>query len=158
MGFGQRELTIIGHWSITSRMPERYDRSVCASELLLRNAIVQKMASGWAWAPAYHIPTTASGQIRIGEDPGPVTPTVTEAAEVATVAVNELAHPFADDHLGDASPPAPVADTPMGGIPTQITLPDRAVGNTSSDQAENQAVGLELIRLKRTQSGRNSKN
>ena len=29
MGFDQRELTIIGHWPSTSRMPERYDRSVC---------------------------------------------------------------------------------------------------------------------------------
>ena len=48
-------------------MPERYDRSVCANELLLRNTIVNKMADGWKPADAFHLPTTVSGHVRIGK-------------------------------------------------------------------------------------------
>ena len=29
MSFGQREMPIVGHWPRKSRMPGRYDRSVC---------------------------------------------------------------------------------------------------------------------------------
>ena len=39
-------------------MPEPYARSVCATERLLRNAIAQKMISGWAPVDAFHIPVT----------------------------------------------------------------------------------------------------
>ena len=72
MSFDQREVPIIGHWPSTSRMPERVDRSVCASELLLRNAIVQRIAEVWGIAPAYHLPATPHGHIRIGKpnEPG----------------------------------------------------------------------------------------
>ena len=67
MSFGHRELAIIGHWSSTSRMPERYDRSVCASELLLRNTIIQQIVAGWNMAPSYRLPATATGRLRIGK-------------------------------------------------------------------------------------------
>ena len=66
MGFDQRELAIIEHWPITSRMPERYDRSNSASELLLRNAISRKIVSRWEIAPAYHLPAAVTGRARIG--------------------------------------------------------------------------------------------
>ena len=51
MSFDQRELTAIGHWPGTSRMPERYDRSVRANELHLRNTIVRKMDAGLGTRP-----------------------------------------------------------------------------------------------------------
>ena len=69
MSFDQRRLTIIGHWSSASRIPGRYDRGVCANELLLRNTIAQKMAAGRALAPAYHLPSTVTGHFRIGKEP-----------------------------------------------------------------------------------------
>ena len=69
MSFGQRELAIIGHWSSTSRMPKRYDRSVCAIELLLRNTIIQQIVPGREVAPAYHLPLTVTENVRIGKPP-----------------------------------------------------------------------------------------
>ena len=50
-------------------MPERYDRITCANELLIRNAIAQRMRSGWEIAPAFHLPLTAPGATRIGREP-----------------------------------------------------------------------------------------
>ena len=69
LSFDRHELHIIGHWASTSKMPERYDRSACANELLLRNAIVQRMRAGWKVAPAFHLPLTIAGTPRIGRDP-----------------------------------------------------------------------------------------
>ena len=54
--FNTRELNIIGHWSSSSKMPERYDRSVCSNELLLRNTIMSKFNEGWTTAPSFHLP------------------------------------------------------------------------------------------------------
>ena len=68
MSFGQIELTIIGRWPLTARMPDRYDHSVWPNEMLLRNTIVRKFATGWVPAPAYHIPTTVAGRVRVGKD------------------------------------------------------------------------------------------
>ena len=68
MSFDQIEPDIIGHWSGNPRMAERYDRSVCASEPLLRNTIMRKMAEGWNIAPAFHLPATVVGHQRIGEE------------------------------------------------------------------------------------------
>ena len=68
MNFDQRELNIIGHWSSSSRIPERYDRAVCATELLLRNAIIQKFVSGWDLTPSFHLPETATDHHRIGKE------------------------------------------------------------------------------------------
>ena len=53
-------------------MPERYDRSVCADELLLRNTIANKMEDGWGPADAFHLPGTVSGPVRIGKSAGDV--------------------------------------------------------------------------------------
>ena len=71
MSFDRMELTITGRWPSTSRTPERYGRSVCSGELLLRNAIAQMMADGrpLALAPARHRPIAGSGHIRIGKRP-----------------------------------------------------------------------------------------
>ena len=66
--FDQRELNIIGHWSSTSKMPGRYDRSACANELLLRNTVIHRMREGWNIAPAFHLPETVNDINRIGRD------------------------------------------------------------------------------------------
>ena len=81
MSFDQRELAVIGHWSSTSRMPERYDRSVCASELLLRTTTIQQIVAGWGMAPAYQLPTTVNGRVRIGKplEQGATDPPATQA-------------------------------------------------------------------------------
>ena len=78
MNFETRELNVIGHCSSNSRMNERYDRSVCANELLLRNAIIQKTASWWNMAESFRLPETAPGSERIGKDPSAFQATVVE--------------------------------------------------------------------------------
>ena len=60
MSFDQRELNIICHWFATGRMTERYDRSVCDIELLLRSTTIQEISTGWELAPAFRLPDTAS--------------------------------------------------------------------------------------------------
>ena len=67
MNFDARELDIIGRWSSSSKMPGRYDRSVCATELLLRNTIIQKVVEGWTLAPSFRIPETVPIDRRIGK-------------------------------------------------------------------------------------------
>ena len=67
MSFGHREVSIVGHWPITSRIPERSGLSGRASELLLRNAISRRISSGWGISPSYHLPTTVEGRLRIGK-------------------------------------------------------------------------------------------
>ena len=69
MSFETRELNAIGHFPINSRMNERYDRSVCASEFLLRNAVIQKMVSRWNTVESFRLPETVPGSGRIGKDP-----------------------------------------------------------------------------------------
>ena len=74
MNFDQRELNIIGHWSSSSKMPERYDRAVCSKELLLRNTIIQKVVSGWEMAPSFHLPMSVPSDHRIGRETQDETP------------------------------------------------------------------------------------
>lgn len=61
---------MIGNWDSTSRTPERYDSSVCANELLLRDAIVQKMATERKLPDAYHLRAAVTAHVRIGKEPG----------------------------------------------------------------------------------------
>ena len=67
MNINRRELNIIGHWASSSKMPERYGRAVCATEVLLRNNIIQKDVSGWELAPSFHLPHTGPSDLWIGE-------------------------------------------------------------------------------------------
>ena len=78
---GRREPTVIGHWSISPRMPERCDRSVCAREFLIRNAIVRRIVDGWGVVPAYHFPATVVGRLRISEPGNSDTPEDMAAAQ-----------------------------------------------------------------------------
>ena len=53
--------------------PETHERmsgtaEVCANELL-RNTIIQKMASWWNVAESFRLPETAAGPGRVGKDP-----------------------------------------------------------------------------------------
>ena len=59
-------------------MPERYDRSVCATELLLRNTIVQKMIAGWKPVEAYCLPLTVANNERTGRSGSPMASTLCE--------------------------------------------------------------------------------
>ena len=111
MSFGRTELTIIGHWSETSRMPERYDRIARAIELLLRNTIVQRMATGRPPpAPAHRIPNSIYGSVRIGKNTEPELP-------CDVVVATDLA-PAVD---------APVADTPP------VTAVSPSLGETAAE-------------------------
>ena len=69
MNFEPRELNAIRRWSRHSRMNERDRRSVCANELPLRNAIIQKMVSGRNMAESPRLPETVPGSERIGDEP-----------------------------------------------------------------------------------------
>ena len=70
MNFNTRELNAIGHWPSPSKIDERYDRSVCANELSLRNAIIRKIIEGRAKGPSFRLPECASGDLRIGKAVG----------------------------------------------------------------------------------------
>ena len=54
--FGLEDRTTLGHWKEGSKMPNLYDRAVCATELNLRNQILQKLHSGWTPTHAFEIP------------------------------------------------------------------------------------------------------
>ena len=76
MNFETRELNAIWHWSLNSRMNERYDRSVCGDEILRRNAIIQKVASWWNMVGSFRLHETVPGSKRIGKDPSTFPPAV----------------------------------------------------------------------------------
>lgn len=108
MRFGQRELNIIGHWSNKSKMPERYDRIVCAAELLLRNAIAQKMIAGWVTVEANHLPATVANNERTGRSDAPrdIASTETQALGPTHRATPERTPPAQLSEDGSQSPDA----------------------------------------------------
>ena len=59
MSFTNEEKNPIGHWQSGSRMCERYDRSTCAQELLIRNITLQNIVSGWSPVGPFSIPHPA---------------------------------------------------------------------------------------------------
>ena len=98
LSFDQREMNIIGHWSSASKMPERYDRSAGANELLLRNTIVQRMRGGWTVAPAFHLPLTISDATRIGRSAPTVE--IVDETKVDETKVEETLAPVSTEPLG----------------------------------------------------------
>ena len=125
MRFDQKELAIIGHWSSTSKMPERYDRSVCSRDLLLRNKIAHKFATGWEPAPAYHLPTTVVGNVRIGKPDDEIdlnaTDSLTRDTPVAAEPVPTLDTEVIPD-LVDETRVGKLQDTTLVDAPTELTL------------------------------------
>ena len=109
MNFAPRELIVIGHWSSGSRMNERYDRSVCANELLLRNTIIQKVISGWTMVDSFCLPETVAGDDRIGKFPVASTPEVapTPSGSLPSTQTQESSRiedtPLQDVFLADTS-------------------------------------------------------
>ena len=45
--FPREERERLGRWAPGSAMPDRYDKAVCATELRLRNEILEKIRPGW---------------------------------------------------------------------------------------------------------------
>ena len=144
MSFDQRELSIIGHWPSTSRTPERYDRSVCASELLLRNTIIHQIVGRMGGDASLPPALTVTGHVRIGKPPDVEEPTQTpilpDESPVGPMSPNPTVA-----HSDSTSPTSRLesenGDTQKIEIPTQITshtepktdvlaLGSRALGNT----------------------------
>ena len=124
MNFGTRELNVIGHWSSNSRMNERYDRSVCANELLIRNTIIQNMVSGWKMVDSFHLPDTVPGAERIGKAQTK-TPTEVLSPESSLPGV-----PAGDGPLADTNP---VLEVELGN--TQATVSTVLVSQEPSPEA-----------------------
>ena len=57
LAFRKEERTTLGRWKPGSNVPDRYDRSVCATELSLRDKIATRIEKGWRPALPYEIPT-----------------------------------------------------------------------------------------------------
>ena len=119
MNYETRELNVIGKWPSNSRTNERYGRSVCANELLLRGAIIQRMASCRNMAHSFRLPETAPVSERIGGEPstspsavvGPISPHVAlpivANTQDSTTWVPTPAGQAVDDTLGGSLPVAP---------------------------------------------------
>ena len=71
MNADERELNIARRWPISSKMHERYDRIVCADDLLLRNTIARRIGDGWSLAPAFFLRQSAGPPQRIDKSPPP---------------------------------------------------------------------------------------
>ena len=141
MSFDKRDMSVVGQWPIMSRMPERYDRIVCDSELLLRNAIAQRIAACWGIAPDYHLPDTPQGSLRIGKPNEP-----------DTQALSDLEHCTPD---GTTNEPIPAGSTQGDTQPAIGTAEPLLAGVTApNDDAEEPK--REIIRLTQTQSEHNS--
>ena len=105
-------------------MPERYGRCVCASEPLLRNTIIQQIVAGWEVTPAYHLPQTVTGHVRIGkpidvEEPTQ-TPTLPDDTQVGPRSPEPTATP-SDCTSSTSRVETDKNDTPENETQTQIT-------------------------------------
>ena len=89
MSFTKDEKNLIGHWQSGSRMCDRYDRSTCAQELLIRNTILQNIVSGWAPVGPFVIPQPTL----LGRD---CTPLLGSGSSVSVSGVNEPLREGAD--------------------------------------------------------------
>ena len=71
--FSLEERTALGHWKPGSLMPNLYDRAVCATELKLRNKILEEIKAGWEPVHAFEIPNntgpTQASTARCAESP-----------------------------------------------------------------------------------------
>ena len=45
-------------------MPDIYDKTICATELAIRNQILEKIDSGWSPCASFEIPEKVGGQPR----------------------------------------------------------------------------------------------
>ena len=56
LDFSLEERTMLGHWKPGSLMPNLYDRAACATEIKLRNKVLEHINAGWVPAQAFEIP------------------------------------------------------------------------------------------------------
>ena len=141
MSFDQLEMSIFGHWSSTSRMPETYDRSGRSRELLIRNDIVMRIAARWGIAPTYHLPSLPHGRLRIGKPNEP-----------DTQALPDLEHGTPDGTTKKYTPDGSQKDDTHPDIgPAELLL---AVVTSPNDTE--QETKREIIHITQTQSEHSS--
>ena len=63
--FSREDREKLGHWAPGSIMPERYDKAECATELRLREGILEKIRTGWRPSGAFELPT----EVKAGATP-----------------------------------------------------------------------------------------
>ena len=56
LSFSVEDRNRLGHWQTGSAMCERYDRSTCTQELLLRSTIVKNIIDGWKPVGPFSVP------------------------------------------------------------------------------------------------------
>ena len=127
MNFATRELNVIGHWSSNSRMNERYDRSVCANELLLRNTIIQKVVQGWNMVESFRLPETVPGSGRIGKDACASQLSAVEPFRPPVIAPSEKDSNSSSDTTGSGvfdktAPAVAVTQDPPASLPDQSNV------------------------------------
>lgn len=69
-GISREARTRLGHWDISSSMPERYNRLACVDELRIRSDILRLLSSGWAPVGPFEVPTPARVPGLGGNAPG----------------------------------------------------------------------------------------
>ena len=88
MSFSKEDKNVIGHWQSGSKMSERYDRSTCAQELLLRNTIVANINGGWSPVGPFSIPSIPPSSVGKTALVGCCVPECTEPGVSAPVPVD----------------------------------------------------------------------
>ena len=57
LGWSEEQRRKLGRWEPGSKMPARYDRAVCSTEILARNSILEMInPQGWAPTPEFEVP------------------------------------------------------------------------------------------------------
>ena len=57
LGWSREQRAVLGRWSEDSRMPNRYDRSTCTTELQIRNDVAARIRGGWAPTGPFEVPS-----------------------------------------------------------------------------------------------------
>ena len=83
MNFDGRARKFLGNRARNSKAHERYDRCVCANELLLRDTISKRMVNGWSMDAAFRLPETVATSESAGKEEIPLT-TAAPSGPVAT--------------------------------------------------------------------------
>ena len=121
MDFGALELNVIGRRPANSRMNERHGRSARANELLLRNAVIQKMAPWRNTVDSVRLPGTVQGSERTGKDPSTFTAAVA-GPNSPTHAALPIANSTQDPAAAVANPPDDsIAE--LNNVPPQVGIP-----------------------------------
>jgi len=58
LGWSREDREKLGRWAPGSNMPNRYDRATCATELRLRDSVLDSIRKGWSPAGMFEVPTS----------------------------------------------------------------------------------------------------